>query len=113
MYLCEATGEARVSKMRKTLFEISQEHNIPPNTLRVAIHRKLLDAAKVGHIRMIDDESENFKTYLAQYNARGAGSSSSKRGPANASEDDSNSNTSSKQLSQGKEIRNGLSNSEF
>ena len=112
MYLCEATGEARVSKMRKTLFEISQEHNIPPNTLRVAIHRKLLDAAKVGHIRMIDDESENFKTYLAQYNARSAGSSSSKREPANAT-GDSNSNASSKELSRGKEIGNGLSNSEL
>jgi hypothetical protein len=56
--------------MRKTLYELSQEHKIPSNTLRVAIHRGLIEADKVGHIRMIDDESENFKKYLAQYNAR-------------------------------------------
>ncbi|NWJ97785.1 MAG: hypothetical protein HXX20_18545 [Chloroflexi bacterium] len=56
--------------MRKTLYEISHEHNIPSNTLRVAIHRGVIEADKVGHIRMIEDESENFKTYLAQYNAR-------------------------------------------
>ncbi|HEX2910560.1 MAG TPA: hypothetical protein VH186_07105 [Chloroflexia bacterium] len=56
--------------MRKTLYEVSLQHSIPANTLRVAIHRGLLDAEKVGHIRMIDDEGESFKKYLAQYNAR-------------------------------------------
>lgn len=56
--------------MRKTLYEISQEYKITSNTLRVAIHRGLLEAEKIGHIRMVDDSSENFKKYLAQNKSR-------------------------------------------
>jgi hypothetical protein len=61
--------------MRKTLFEIGQEYQVAPNTLRVAIHRGLVESAKVGSIRMIDDESESFKNYLIQNRLRQSASS--------------------------------------
>ena len=73
--------------MRKTLFEISHEHTISSSTLRVAIHRGLLEADKVGHIRMVDDEGESFKKYLAQYNARtGRSKSADNRRPTEFSQ---------------------------
>ncbi len=56
--------------MRKTLHEIEAEHGIPTSTLRAAIHRGILGAEKVGGIRMVDDESRSFKTYLADYKSR-------------------------------------------
>jgi chromosome partitioning protein len=56
--------------MRKTLHEIELEHKIPTSTLRAAIHRRLLKAEKVGGIRMVDDESDSFRAYLAEYRSR-------------------------------------------
>jgi len=56
--------------MRKPLREIEQEYGIPPSTLRAAIHRGLLEATKVGGIRMVDDESKNFMNYLVEYQSR-------------------------------------------
>ncbi|NWJ46958.1 MAG: ParA family protein [Chloroflexi bacterium] len=56
--------------MRKTLHEIELEHRIPTSTLRAAIHRGILRAEKVGGIRMVDDQSDSFKTYLAEYKSR-------------------------------------------
>jgi chromosome partitioning protein len=56
--------------MRKTLREIEQEHGVPTATLRAAIHRGVIEAEKAGGIRLIDDESKNFKGYLAEYKSR-------------------------------------------
>jgi chromosome partitioning protein len=56
--------------MRKTLREVEQEYGIPTATLRAAIHRGLLRAEKAGGIRMVDDESNDFKSYMAEYKSR-------------------------------------------
>jgi chromosome partitioning protein len=56
--------------MRKTLREIEQEYSIPTATLRAAIHRGMLRAEKAGGIRLIDDESDSFQTYVADYRGR-------------------------------------------
>ena len=58
--------------MRKTLREIERDHKIPAATLRSAIHRGLLRGEKAGGIRMIDDESVDFKDYVAEYRSRSA-----------------------------------------
>jgi len=56
--------------MLKMLREIEQEYNIPINTLRSAIHRGLIEAAKVGGIIRLSDESPRFKEYVAEYKSR-------------------------------------------
>lgn len=53
--------------MRKALREIEVEYGIPSTTLRAAIHRGILQAQKIGGIRMLDDEGDNFREYLAGY----------------------------------------------
>lgn len=55
------------------LSEIAQAYGISANTLRGALNRGELVGKKMGHFWLIDVESEQFKTWLANRPKPGRG----------------------------------------
>lgn len=54
----------------KTLVELAKELEIPPRTLRSASEMGKFIAQKTGRDLFIDEESEEFKNWLANYRAK-------------------------------------------
>lgn len=56
--------------MEKLLIEIETEYHIPRGTLRSAISRKQVRAAKRGGILVVDDADISFQHFLRHYQRR-------------------------------------------
>ena len=56
--------------MEKLLIEIETQYHIPRGTLRSAISRKQVRAAKRGGILVVDDADTSFQHFLIHYQPR-------------------------------------------